>query len=133
MTLKARQTPTQSTPTEARNTLDTLGLSQRETLMRWNDPHSAEHFVQFYETDDFLLDSVSDFVGAGLGSGAACIVIATPAHRRSLSQRLQDNGLDPASAHARGKYFALDAAQTLAQFLRKEHPIRSSSLGSSVA
>jgi PAS domain S-box-containing protein len=78
--------------------------------------------VQFYETDDFLLDSVSDFIGAGLGSGAACIVIATPAHREGLVQRLQANGLNPSAAHARGKYFALDAAETLAQLLLDEAP-----------
>jgi PAS domain S-box-containing protein len=78
--------------------------------------------VQFYETDDSLLDSVSDFIGAGLGSGTACIVIATSAHREGLAQRLQANNLDPSVAHAQGKYFALDATETLAQILRDESP-----------
>src|SRR5579859_3036784 len=40
--------------------------------INWSDLSQLDHFVQFYETDDFLLDSISDFIGAGLGSGAAC-------------------------------------------------------------
>ena len=82
--------------------------------INWSDLSQLDHFVQFYQTDDFLLDAVSDFIGAGLGSGAACIVIATPEHREALVQRLQANNLDPSSSHAQSKYFALDAAETLA-------------------
>jgi len=87
-----------------------------------SDPGREEHLVQFYETEDFLLDTLCDFVGAGLGSGVACIVIATPAHRQELAYRLQTNGLDLAFAQARGKYFALDAAQTLTQLLLQGSP-----------
>src|SRR5687767_9751641 len=45
-------------------------------------PH--EHFVQFYDQDEFLLDEVSGFVKAGLQAGHACLVIATPQHRKGL-------------------------------------------------
>jgi len=78
---------------------------------------TSEHFVQFYETDEFLLDSVSGFIGAGLGAGAACIVIATKAHREGLEERLQATGLDLATASTRGTYLALDAGETLAMFM----------------
>jgi PAS domain S-box-containing protein len=88
----------------------------------WSNLGQLDHFVQFYETDDFLLDSVSDFIGAGLGSGAACIVIATLEHREGLAQRLRANNLDPSVSHEQGKYFALDAAETLAQFLQDGLP-----------
>jgi PAS domain S-box-containing protein len=76
-----------------------------------------EHFVQFYEDDEFLLDAVSEFVGAGLGAGAACIVIATKAHRESLEERLKTIGLDLAVASARGTYLAQDAAEALSTFM----------------
>jgi len=85
--------------------------------LNWSEMRESEHFVQFYETDDFLLDSVSGFTGAGLGAGAACIVIATKAHREGLEERLQANGLNPSAAHAQGKYLTLDAAETLSQFM----------------
>lgn len=85
--------------------------------MDWGDGRPSDHLVQFYETDDFLLQSVGDFIGSGLGAGAAGLVIATPAHRAALAQRLQANGLDLARAQAQGRYRALDAEETLTQFM----------------
>ena len=43
----------------------------------WSDLGASEHFVQFYENDSFLIGSVAKFIGSGLGSGEAGIVIAT--------------------------------------------------------
>ncbi len=112
------------TPSERDETQRTIASHTQKLAppINWGDLGQVEHIVQFYETDSFLLDSVSDFVGAGLGSGAACIVLATLDHRQGLSQRLQANGLDMASLRARGKYFPLDAAQILAQILREGSP-----------
>jgi hypothetical protein len=77
----------------------------------------SEHVVQFYETDAFLLQALSDYIGAGLSAGEACIVVATPAHRQELEQRLQAAGLDVAGARETGQFIALDAAEMLATFL----------------
>jgi PAS domain S-box-containing protein len=85
--------------------------------LQWREMETSEHFVQFYETDEFLLDSVSGFIGAGLGAGAACIVIAMKAHREGLEARLQATGLDLAVASAQGTYLALDAGETLSTFM----------------
>src|SRR5215467_2779268 len=65
---------------------------------------AGEHVVHFYETDDFLLDAVSAFLATGMRAGNACIVIATPAHRAGLEERLQASGLDMTAAHLRGDY-----------------------------
>ncbi len=78
---------------------------------------AAEHIVQFYETDDFLLDAVSGFIRAGLDAGDACIVLATPAHRALLEDRLRASGLALATAKRRKEYIALDAGETLARFM----------------
>jgi PAS domain S-box-containing protein len=77
----------------------------------------SQHVVQFYEADEFLADSVGDFLSAGLEMGAPCIVIATPAHRADLERRLVADGLDVAAARAHGDYCALDAAETLAKLM----------------
>jgi PAS domain S-box-containing protein len=77
----------------------------------------SQHVVQFYEADEFLTNSVGDFLSAGLVAGAPCIVIATAAHRADLERRLIADGLDLAAAQARGDYCALDAAETLAKFM----------------
>ncbi|HLG62014.1 MAG TPA: ATP-binding protein [Ktedonosporobacter sp.] len=81
------------------------------------------HFVQFYETDDFLLNVVSNFIWAGLGSGESCIVIATKAHREELEERLKANGLDLAAAYARDAYISLDADEVLSKFMEHDLPV----------
>ncbi|MFL6275279.1 MAG: ATP-binding protein [Blastocatellia bacterium] len=77
----------------------------------------SDHFVQFYESDDFLLNSLSSYVGMGLSMDDACIVVATRPHRESLDKRLQDYGLDVFAARASAQYIQLDAAETLSQFM----------------
>ncbi|HEY4035775.1 MAG TPA: PAS domain S-box protein, partial [Ktedonobacteraceae bacterium] len=85
--------------------------------LNWSEMSESEHFVQFYETDDFLLDSLSSFIGTGLDAGDGCIVIATKAHRESLEQRLKANGLDLTTNHTRDGYISLDAHETLPKFM----------------
>src|SRR5689334_25355572 len=92
-------------------------VSQHVPQTQWRPLHEAEHVVQFYETDTFLLEALSDFIGTGLAAGDACIVVATPAHRSELEERLQAAGLDVACAQASGQFVALDAAETLAMLL----------------
>ena len=77
----------------------------------------SEHFVQFCETDAFLMNSVSEFIGAGLRAGDACIVIATKPHRENLEERLKGDGLEVAAARERGHYASIDAAATLSKFM----------------
>jgi signal transduction histidine kinase len=75
------------------------------------------HAVQFYESDDFLVETVAAFCGDAMRAGDVAVVVATAAHREALEARLQAAGLDPAAACARGDYVALDAADTLARFM----------------
>src|ERR1043165_7300334 len=79
----------------------------------WSALADSEHFVQFYETDTFLVNSLSGFIGTGLGAGDACIVVGTGEHREELEAQLQSRGLDLAAARAGGQYLSLDAAETL--------------------
>ncbi len=96
---------------EQRGRLDTALLPSRTAI------GTDEHFVQFYESDEFLLNAASSYIGAGLGAGAACIVIATKDHRQGLEKLLRANGLDLSVVRRQGKYFALDAQETLARFM----------------
>jgi signal transduction histidine kinase len=84
-----------------------------------NEP---EHFVQFYETDTFLLDSLAGFMRTGLSDGDACIVVATKAHRDELDERLQAGGLDITAALSSCQYVALDACETLSKFMVDGRP-----------
>jgi PAS domain S-box-containing protein len=82
----------------------------------WGRGH-ADHFVQFYDDDDALIRSLGPFLGGGLGSGEAALVVATSTHRSALAKQLGDQGLDVSALQARGKYLELDAAETLAKFM----------------
>jgi len=82
----------------------------------------SEHFVQFYEADEFLLNSLGGFISAGLAAGDACIVVATKAHREALEERLTKQGLDVAAAIAADQYISLDAFETLSKFMVDGQP-----------
>ena len=83
------------------------------------------HTVQFYSEDEVLLAEVSRFIGTALGAGDAAIVIATPAHREGLAQRLSQRGLDISRLASEGRFVALDAAETLSKITIYGFPDRS--------
>jgi signal transduction histidine kinase/ActR/RegA family two-component response regulator len=83
----------------------------------WSTMSDTDHFVQFYENDGFLLNSLRGFIGTAIKSHDAAIVIATAAHREGLDELLLANGLDLTGAKTRGQYVSLDAAATLSQFM----------------
>jgi signal transduction histidine kinase/ActR/RegA family two-component response regulator len=82
-----------------------------------SDPEPFEHFVQFYEADQPLSDSLASFIGGGLAAGEAGIVVATPEHRADLERRLRATGIDLDAARAAGAYVALDADETLSRIM----------------
>ncbi len=88
----------------------------------WDEMGDAEHFVQFYEADGFLLNSLSGFIGNAITSGEGAIVVATQEHRLGLDELLQANGVDVAVARAKGRYVALDARETLSKFMLDGSP-----------
>ena len=88
-----------------------------EPQLQARDLSDAAHFVQFYETDAFLLDTLTDYIGTALRNGDAAIVVATADHREGLEARLESSGIDLPQLSARGQYTALDAAETLASFM----------------
>ena len=83
----------------------------------WAEMGDTEHFVQFYEADGFLLNSLSGFIGRAIHADDGALVVATEAHRNGLDELLQANGLDVTTAKARGQYRSLDAAETLSKFM----------------
>ena len=83
----------------------------------WSTMSDTDHFVQFYESDGFLLNSLSGFIGSAIKANDAAIVIATETHRQGLDELLLANGVDLTEARSRGQYIALDAADTLSQFM----------------
>lgn len=83
----------------------------------WSAMNDTEHFVQFYEADGFLLNSLGGFIGNAINAGDAALVVATKAHRDGLDELMIANGLDVANAKASGQFVSLDAAETLSKFM----------------
>ena len=85
-------------------------------------PARSDHFVQFYQRDDFLVRSVGRFVIQGIAGGGSALLLATPAHREAIAAHLKAAGLDAAGLATAGRYLALDAAETLGKLLVDEMP-----------
>ncbi|HEV7893353.1 MAG TPA: ATP-binding protein [Pyrinomonadaceae bacterium] len=83
----------------------------------WAETGEQDHFVQFYESDEFLIESLSGYVREGLETGDACVVVAIPARREALVARLRASGVDTDEALASGRLVTLDAAETLNSFM----------------
>ena len=81
------------------------------------DLHQQTHAVHFYSDDKYLIDLLSRFMGSAVGAGDAAIVIATPIHRNLVAERLCARGIDLTRAVEQGRYIALDAEETLSQFM----------------
>jgi hypothetical protein len=84
----------------------------------WTLLGQRDHAVQFYEHDNFLIELLSRYVGSALATGDSAIVVLTARHREALERRLRSRGLDVAVPLSQGRYRPLDAAETLAGFMR---------------
>lgn len=93
-----------------------------QTAAEWRGIGEHQHFVQFYDEDDALVESVVDFLRGGLRVGAACIVIATRDHRVHIAARLRARGFNLDEAREAGQYIALDAPAILARLLVDGRP-----------
>ena len=102
-----------------------LGPNDLAPRPRLPEPGQSEHFVQLYDSDDFLIESVTRIIGTALAAGDAGIVVATSAHREALEEQLRTSPPDMATAIAGGWYIALDAADTLSRFMVDGMPDRS--------
>lgn len=80
------------------------------------------HTVQFYSKDDALISNIAEFIGKALNSGDAAVTICTGEHHDALEQELRNLRVDIAAAERQGRYIALDAAATLASFMRDGWP-----------
>ena len=89
-------------------------------------PHGENdrHIVQFYEDDVFLVGAVADFLVRGIRQGEPLVVIATPAHRAAVRERLTGGGVDVDRLAEQGGLTMLDAAETLDKFMVDGRPDR---------
>jgi hypothetical protein len=87
-------------------------------------PHPAPcgHLVQFYADHNRLLDTLEGFISAGLCSGEAVVVIATPPHLHALEARLQGRGIDLVTARNENRYLPFGARDAMDRFMADAWP-----------
>ena len=86
------------------------------------DGKSHRHAVQFYESDDFLARTVSEYVATGFKSGEPAVLIATSEHLAAIALHLISRGVNVESARRRGMLTELDARMTLSAFMLDGRP-----------
>lgn len=92
------------------------------TASFWTDIAPCEHLVHLYHNDASFLDTLENFVVAGLGKGEAVVLIATPEHQEALNARLSRRGVNLEAARGARMYFALDAEESLQKFMVRGWP-----------
>lgn len=93
-------------------------------LNNWCEASECDHFVQFYRTEDYLIECLAGFLADGMRTGANLLVIATPEHRAALDTRLREKGLIHGPFSTAEHYVALDARETLNRFMKEGRPDR---------
>lgn len=82
----------------------------------------THHVVKFYETDEYLLLMLSQFVTTTIESGQASVVVGTSDHMKRLDEMLLSNGFDVAASKASGQFVPLDTASIMPQFMVAGEP-----------
>src|SRR3954468_3691665 len=83
----------------------------------WTGAAEAKHFVQFYRTDEYLIECLAGYVADPIWNRQAAMIIATAEHRLALEQRLRTKGADLASATMRREFMAFDAQDVMNKFM----------------
>jgi hypothetical protein len=83
---------------------------------------ASEHLVQLFDEPESRVEGVAAFLYRGWRAGAPLLVVARPVNWTLISARLEALGCPVSETIAQGRLVALDAAATLASFLRDGHP-----------
>jgi hypothetical protein len=83
----------------------------------WSEMSACEHFVQIYESEEVFMDILASFASEALKEDHVAVVIATPAHRQVLNERLIESGHDLAALRLEDQFISLDAEEMLGKFM----------------
>ena len=80
------------------------------------------HAVLFYRDAGELAGRVSTYLLEAIRAGGVAVVIATPAHRDAIAGALARAGADITADQVADRYLALDAFETMDQFMVADWP-----------
>lgn len=88
----------------------------------WTAMGGTDHFVQFYESEEYLVNSIAEYLIHGLRTNETAIAAATREHLNEAERIMRDFGMDVEGSRREGRYVPLEAAETLAKFMRDDEP-----------
>jgi MEDS: MEthanogen/methylotroph, DcmR Sensory domain len=86
-------------------------------LLRLHRPESAQHVVQFFEDESFIIENVALLGVKALNAGHSSVLIATEPHLQAISIRMTDFGINPESLKESRRFIAVEAGQALSRFM----------------
>lgn len=100
----------------AEGAADVLSKAIAPTL-DWTDMKRSEHFIQFYESDSHIVNSVAEYIIHGLQHREVCIIAATDEHLKAIEQIITGFDVDLGLMKRTGRYIPLSADETLNKFM----------------
>lgn len=82
----------------------------------------GDHLVQFYHSDQFLAETVTNFIAPALMSGEGAILVATEGHLYQFEKALQDLQINTSLMRLSGQLLLLDADLALKSFMVNDVP-----------
>ena len=73
-----------------------------------------EHFVQFYDSENFLIESLTNFVSAGFIFGETVLILATKQHLNALRTNLSEHHFHLNQLQKQGRFVPLNAEEVQA-------------------
>jgi hypothetical protein len=98
--------------------------SRYPELLCLHKPQNAQHLVQFYEDESFIIENVSFLAAHALVSGDSSVIVATEPHLRAIRERIAAHGLNLNLLQKSGLYVPVDASEALARFMVDRSPDR---------
>jgi MEDS: MEthanogen/methylotroph, DcmR Sensory domain len=82
----------------------------------------CEHIAQFYDDDEILIDTFTEFARSGLLGNESPIVIATRRQLREIEDRLNSTGVNVTMNRLLDHYLTVDAEEALSKFMVNRWP-----------
>lgn len=82
----------------------------------------SSHTTRFYQNDVLICRSVAEYAASALRSDRAAVLILVPAHRKSILQLLQEQGLPVLKLQTTGALTVLDAQECLNRLMTDGGP-----------
>jgi hypothetical protein len=95
---------------------------RRPELLRLRKLESAQHIVQFYEDESFVVENVSYLAAKALAAGDSAVLVATGTHLELINEQIARFGLNLGALRESGRYVTVNAAEALSQFMVDGRP-----------